>query len=60
MLDCPRGGNELACADDAPGCAGFSTIATALVKAGNCYKIRLGGFAPSGVGSVIVSVGCAP
>ncbi len=59
-LGCPFGGTEIGCADDAPGCAGFSTVVTAPVKAGNCYKIRLGGFTPADVGSVIVSVGCAP
>ena len=56
---CPFGGNELGCNDDGVGCAGFTSIATATVAAGNCYKIRVGGFGVgfSGTGNLAVSVG---
>ena len=58
-LLCPFGGNELGCNDDGLGCAGLSSIATAPVFIGNCYKIRVGGFSAgdSGTGDLSISVG---
>jgi hypothetical protein len=57
---CPLGGNEIACDDDAPGCAGFSSRVTVPVTAGNCYTIRVGSFNESGLGPGTLSVSCTP
>jgi len=36
--------NSLACNDDAPGCAGFTSEASVLLSAGTQYWVRVGGF----------------
>jgi hypothetical protein len=49
----------LGCQDDAPGCAGFTSEVTVPVFAGNCYKIRVGGFnADTDQGSGTISIDC--
>jgi len=55
---CPRGGDEIGCNDDGPGCAGFTTIAEATVLAGNTYNIRIGGFELGATGSGTVNISC--
>ncbi len=55
---CPYGGNEIGCNDDGPDCPGFTTIATALVNMGNCYKIRIGGFSADDAGLGTVNISC--
>ncbi len=58
IADCPRGGDEIGCNDDGPGCPAFSTIATAVVVQDSCYTIRIGGFAGADSGSGTVNVMC--
>ncbi len=59
---CPRGGDEIGCNDDGPDppCSGFSSIATAEVLQGSCYKMRIGGFRADdrGTGTVEISSFC--
>ncbi len=59
VLSCPFGGNEIGCNDDDAlnGCAAtFEATVTAPVVAGNCYKIRVGGFGPADSGIATLSV----
>ncbi len=59
VLPCPPTGAELVeCNDDGAGCAGFSSIASTAVVAGNCYKIRLGGFSPAQLGPSNLAITC--
>ena len=56
---CPYGGNEIGCNDDdaANGCAAsFHATASAPITAGNCYKVRVGGFGPASAGAATLSV----
>ena len=56
---CLLGGTEIACNDDDAlnGCAAtFEATVTAPVVAGNCYKIRVGGFGPADSGIATLSV----
>ncbi len=55
---CPRGGDEIGCNDDGPGCLNAATIATADVLLGSCYKIRIGGFTATEVGTGTVEISC--
>ncbi|MCA9290507.1 MAG: hypothetical protein KDA25_05230, partial [Phycisphaerales bacterium] len=49
---CPPGDSQLlACNDDAPGCAGFTSEVTIPVSCGQCYKIRVGGWNPGDAGA---------
>ena len=57
---CPFGGNEIGCTEDGPECAGLTSVAQAPVIAGNCYKIRVGGFGPTSAGTGVLSVQCIP
>ena len=57
--DCGDGLIQVACNDDGPGCAGFSSILTAPVSAGVTYKLRVGGFTDGGFGSGNLTIGCA-
>ncbi|MBL8746861.1 MAG: hypothetical protein JNK58_10955 [Phycisphaerae bacterium] len=60
---CPPGnGLLLGCNDDAPGCAGYSSIVTVPVVNGQTYLIRIGGYQASnaGTGAFTLSVACAP
>ncbi|MCA9292171.1 MAG: hypothetical protein KDA25_13645 [Phycisphaerales bacterium] len=61
--DCPPGDDALlACNDDGTGCAGFSSEVEVLVTAGNCYKIRVGGWndGDQGAGTLTLSLGDPP
>ncbi len=56
---CPLGGNEIGCNDDdaTNGCGvTFEATATAPVVAGNCYKVRVGGFGVGDSGAATLSV----
>ncbi len=54
---CPPGDDLLlACNDDEPGCAGFSSLMSFDVIAGNCYKIRVGGWNPGDEGTGTVTI----
>ncbi len=58
--DCPPGDDALlACSDDAVGCGGFTSELTVDVVAGECYKIRVGGWNPGdqGNGTLTLSLG---
>ena len=48
--------NLLACNDDFPGCADFSSEVTVQVVAGNCYKIRVGGFQDGDEGTGLLNI----
>ncbi len=52
--------NLLGCNDDAVGCAGFTSQVVVPVLAGNCYKIRVGGFNPGDQGTGNLQVVCSP
>ncbi len=60
VLACPLGGNEIGCNDNDAlnGCAAapFEATVTAPVVAGNCYKVRVGGFGPANAGVATLSV----
>jgi len=47
----------VACNDDGPGCAGFTSIMEWSGTAGVLYRIRVGGFGGSGSGTLNVSCG---
>lgn len=51
-------GTLVACNDDGPGCAGFTSILTADVVCGQTYFLRVGGFAGA-QGSGTLNVACA-
>ncbi len=46
----------LACNDDFGGCAGFTSQVTIQVVAGNCYKIRVGGFQDDDAGTGLLNI----
>ena len=48
--------NLLACNDDFGGCAGFTSEVTVTVIAGNCYKIRVGGFQDGDEGTGLLNI----
>jgi hypothetical protein len=56
---CPDlGGILVACNDDGPGCAGFtSTMVITGATAGNTYLIRVGGFGGGGTGNLTITCG---
>ncbi|MCZ6651644.1 MAG: hypothetical protein O7D91_01260 [Planctomycetota bacterium] len=54
----PSGETLLGCNDDTPDCAVFTSQLTVPVTTGNCYKIRIGGFAAGNSGTGTVSVTC--
>lgn len=49
---------QIGCDDDTAGCSGNTSTATASVIAGQCYKIRIGGFSATSFGSGAVTVSC--
>jgi hypothetical protein len=53
---------RLGCNDDGPGCPGFHSLVVVPVVAGNCYKIRVGGWqdGDQGPGNLLVCCGDAP
>ncbi|MCA9289540.1 MAG: hypothetical protein KDA25_00330 [Phycisphaerales bacterium] len=58
---CPPGDNELAgCNDDDSACAGFTSTVMVGVSAGNCYKIRVGGWNAGDSGNGTVTITCTP
>ncbi len=58
---CPPGDAELlGCNDDAEGCAGFTSEVSVDVVAGNCYKIRVGGWNPGDEGNGTLTITCEP
>lgn len=48
----------LGCNDDTPNCAGFTSSVVVPVTAGNCYKIRVGGFGSGSTGTGALAVTC--
>ncbi len=61
---CEAGGGEgwnlVACNDDGPGCSGFSSCLVAEVVEGQCYKLRVGGFATAaGNGTLTITPGAS-
>ena len=59
VIGCPFAGLEIGCNDDdaVNGCAAnFHSTVTAPITAGNCYKVRVGGFGPASAGAAVLSV----
>ncbi|MFO0829327.1 MAG: FG-GAP-like repeat-containing protein [Phycisphaerales bacterium] len=52
-------GPPIACNDDFPGCAGFTSKVTVPVTSGDCFFVRIGGFqGAAGTGTINVSYNC--
>ena len=55
--DCPvDDARMLACNDDGSGCEGYTSLATAPIVEGQCYKIRIGGYSDGDVGTGTVNL----
>ncbi|MCA9289581.1 MAG: hypothetical protein KDA25_00540 [Phycisphaerales bacterium] len=48
----------LGCNDDAPDCAGFTSMVTVPVVCGQCYKIRVGGWNQGDQGTGVLTLTC--
>lgn len=57
---CPVTNDQIvACNDDGAGCADFTSIMEAFVTAGNCYLLRVGGYAGA-QGAGTINISCDP
>ena len=55
--DCPvTDARMLACNDDTTGCSGYTSVVSVAVTAGDCYKVRIGGYNNGDMGTGTVTI----